>query len=130
MLDFYADFENDCIIHPTDYIDRYTRDLPKPSLIYLGRKRHWRTIDKTTVTFLISRRILLKYWDIYMKLVDFNKKNISGENQTINLIYKKEKCFSPIPSLAAHFSPSPEMPRFVNWELIFVKIRNKIMSSK
>lgn len=123
MINFYQNFGKECIIHPTDYVDRYLRDKPYPSLVYLGGDRHWRTILHTTCTFMINRRILEKYWNVYLKLAQINKGEAGGEDKTINKIYKKEICVSPIPSLAAHFSPEPEMPHFVDWEGLFNEIK-------
>jgi hypothetical protein len=122
MKRIYADLDGKCIIHPTDYIDRYLRDKPYLSLIYLGCDRHWRTIKHTTGTFMVSRNILLKYWKYYQAFADHNKGGeAGGEDVTINKIYQKELCLSPMPSLAAHFSPLPEMPRFVDWERLFLQ---------
>ncbi len=127
MLTFYRGFHQDCIIHPTDYIDRYLRDKPYDSLIYLGSDRHWRTIKHTTGTFMISQRVLKKYWKLYMAFAQSNKKVSGGhEDETINKIYQKEICLSPIPSLAAHFSPFPEMPHFVDWKSLYLKLKKGI----
>jgi hypothetical protein len=120
MKDFYTGFGRDCLLHPSDYIDRYLRDKPYSSLIYLGRDRHWRTIRHTTGTFMLSGKMLRKYWKHYQDFARYNKKgDAGGENLTINRVYAKEVCLSPMPSLAAHFSPQPEMPRFIDWELMF-----------
>lgn len=127
MINFYNHFTKDCIIHPTDYIDRYNRDSPSPSLIYLGPSCHWRTIQHTTGTFLISQKILQKYWKKYIAFAKINKTNTSGgEDKTINKIYKKETCVSPIPSLAAHFSPHPDMPKFIDWKNLYQQMKEQI----
>ncbi len=129
MKDFYANLGHEGIIFPCDYIDRYLRDKPAPSLIYLGRDRHWRTIRHTTGTFMVSRNILLKYWKHYQAFADHNKRGeAGGEDVTINKIYQKEPCFSPMPSLSAHFSPHPEMPRFVDWEILFRQYNKERLS--
>ncbi len=126
MLEFYEEFSHDCIIHPTDYLDRYTRDDLYPSLFFLGKDRHWRTIRHTTGTLLLSQRILQIYWDRYLGFAEYNKKTNGGEALTINRVYEKEICVSPIPSLAAHFSSEPPMPPFQDWEKLFLGISNKL----
>jgi hypothetical protein len=130
MLSFYNTYlkENnrDCIIHPSDYIDRYTRDKPYPSLIFLGEDRHWRTIRHTTGTFMISRRVLVSYWKTYLTFADYNKRKKGGEKKTVNKIYRREVCVSPIPSLTAHVSPNPPLPPYVDWETLFNHIKSEI----
>lgn len=127
MLDFYERFNGDCIIHPTDYIDRYVRDKPYPSFIFLGADRHWRTIKHTTGTFMMSGAHIKKYWKNLQRFADWNKEgDAGGEDKTINRIYQKEVCVSPMPSLAAHFSPEPAMPHFVDWEMLFNSINNEL----
>jgi hypothetical protein len=123
MLDFYWSNPGDRIIHPTDYMDRYTR-TNEPYLydIFLSGYRHWRTIRHTTVTFMISDRVLDIYWDNYMALAEGYRTGKGSEDDSINLIYEEETCVSPIPSLAAHFSPSPAMPPFINWRKFFRRL--------
>jgi len=130
MLKFYEEFSHDCIIHPTDYTDRYIRDDPYPSLLFLGKDRHWRTIRHTTGTLLLSQRILQIYWDLYIGFAEYNKKTNGGEDLTINRIYESELCVSPIPSLAAHFNYAPPMPPFQDWEKLFIQISHKIKLRK
>lgn len=125
MLEFHDHFGYDCIIHPTDYTDRYTRP-PYESLIFLGKDRHWRTIRHTTGTFMVSRRILEAHWGQYMKFSAYNKKGYGGEDDSINKIYKKEICVSPIPSLAAHISPEPALPPYVDWAALHQSLIVKI----
>jgi hypothetical protein len=92
---------NPVIIHPVDYIDRYTKKYP--SYICLGRSRHWRTIQHTTGTFLITKEILLDQWNNYMEFTELGLKPGVSEDTSINKIYKKYNCFSPMPTLAEHY---------------------------
>ena len=39
--------------------------------IFIGHKRHWRTTKETLITFLTSKKMILKYWD------DFKSMSIS-----------------------------------------------------
>ncbi|MFT7641177.1 MAG: glycosyltransferase involved in cell wall biosynthesis [Pirellulaceae bacterium] len=126
MLGFYNNFDGDCIVFPTDYIDRYLNGALYQSYIHLGEDRHWRTIRHTTGTFMISGVHIKKYWKLLNKFAAFNKSSSGGENQTINKIYTKETCVSPIPSLAAHFSPEPAMSPFNDWEALFLSMKKKL----
>ena len=62
---------------------------------------HWRKVDETLCTFLTSKQIIEKYWDKYLSMC---KKEHSPFEKPLHEIYKKEYCFSPIPSLAVHFT--------------------------
>ena len=131
MIDCHKRYK--AIIFPVDYFERYSgRDVSDvyPSSIYLGAYNYWRTIYHTTFTFMIENRILEKYWDTYIALARANMNAIGagGEDDTINKIYKKELCLSPLPSLAAHVSPTPPLPPFIDWEGVFE--RNKMEAIK
>ena len=88
------------VIHPVDYIDRYIQ--PYPCYVALGMDRHWRSIRHTTGTFLITREILVDQWPLYMAFTNIGRPGIS-EDTTINKVYDKYLCLSPIPTLAEHF---------------------------
>jgi len=127
IVEFYEDCPYDCVIHPTDYTDRYTRDKPYPSFIFLGKDRHWRTIKHTTGTFMVTQRILYQHWKTFLAFAKYNKQSRGGgEDETINRIFAKEMGVSPIPSLAAHYSLFPDMPPFQDWEGLFEKIKTKV----
>ena len=89
------------VIHPVDYVDRYTNMYP--SHITLGRSRHWRTIKHTTGTFLITKEILLDQWDHYMEFTKLGLVQGVSEDTSVNKVYEKYHCFSPIPTLAEHY---------------------------
>lgn len=94
-------FNKDVCIHPVDYPDRYTNLYP--SWIVLGEKRHWRTIQHTTGTFLINHKILIDQWDKYWAFAKIGKEPGVTEDTTINAVYKTYPCLSPIPTLAEHY---------------------------
>ena len=125
MLDFYQ--KQKTIIHPVDDFDRYQELYP--SFIFLGTYNYWRTVKHTTFTLMISRRILETYWNLYVELAKRNMDSIGsgGEDDTINKIYERETCASPIPSLAAHISPTPPLPPFVNWQTVFDKNKTEAL---
>ena len=95
-------FAKDVCVHPVDYPDRYTRQI-YPSYVMLGRKRHWRTIKETTGTFMITKAILAEQWNNYMAFADIGIKPGVNEGNTINVVYEKYPCLSPLPTLAEHY---------------------------
>jgi len=130
MVDCHEQYK--AIVFPVDYFERYVgRDKEDmyPSFIYLGEYNYWRTIYHTTFTFMIEKRVLDKYWGIYIELAraNMNAVGAGGEDDTINKIYKKETCLSPLPSLAAHISPTPPLPPFVDWKTVFEKNKNEAL---
>ena len=104
-LRFRSKTQNEVVIHPVDYPDRYDdRHSPiYPAYILLGKERHWRTITHTTCTFGINKRILVEHWDKYEAMTKYGTDPSINEDTTINLVYKQYPCFSPIPSLAHHY---------------------------
>ena len=61
--------------------------------------RHWRTVNETLITFLTSKKMIIKYLDKF-KLM--GSKRHHPMELILHKIYEKEYCFSPIPSLAMH----------------------------
>ena len=55
----------DIFMCPTDYPYLYMDNVKTNVLI--GNKRHWRTVDKTLCTFMITKNLLDKYWDNFYK---------------------------------------------------------------
>ncbi len=111
--------KKELILCPTDYPYLYTKS--DSTNIFLGNKKHWRTVDETLCTFLTSRLIVNKYWD---KLEKWCKFEHYPFEKPLHKIYKKEYCLSPIPSLAIHctninsiFGLSPNL----NWKKMWDK---------
>jgi glycosyltransferase involved in cell wall biosynthesis len=105
MVDSYTKIKSDLKIepclHPTDYPDRY-RKLD-PSYITLGSDRHYRSIKYTTCTFMYDSSVFREFEKQLKVFCDYGKKPGITENNSINLVYEKYMCFSPIPSLAEHY---------------------------
>jgi len=91
--------KKELILCPTDYPYLYTQ--ANDSKIFLGNKKHWRTIKESLCTFLTSKIIIDKYWD---KLDKWSKFEHYPFEKPLHEIYEKEYCLSPIPSLATHFT--------------------------
>ena len=87
------------ILCPSDYPYLYTKI--DTTNVFLGAKKHWRKIDETLCTFLTSKKIVEKYWEKFVSMCQFE--HYPFEKQ-LHEIYKLESCFSPIPSLAIHFT--------------------------
>ena len=85
------------ILCPADY--PYLYNEINNSNIFLGEKRHWRSIKETLCTFLTSKDIVIKYWD---SLTSMCKLEHYPFEKPLHNIYEKELCLSPIPSLAIH----------------------------
>ena len=84
---------------PSDYPFFYTNN--DKTNILIGNKRHWRTINSTLCTFMISKNLLINYWENLVKTCE--NRNDPFEKY-INEIYKKEICISPLKSLSVHFT--------------------------
>jgi hypothetical protein len=105
MVSSYHKIKNELNIepclHPVDYPDRYK--LIYPSLIALGSDRHYRTIKHTTCTFMYDASIFREFEKELKVFCDYGLKPGINENNSVNLVYNKYFCFSPIPSLAEHY---------------------------
>ena len=82
---------------PADYPYLYSNiDNTK---LFFGNMRHWRSVNETLLTFLTSKKMLIKYLD---DLKEIGKKRHHPMELKLHEIYKKEYCLSPVPSLAMH----------------------------
>ena len=91
--------KKELIICPTDYPFLYSQS--EGTRIFLGDKKHWRQVDQTLCTFLTSKEIIERYWDLITSMCKFEHYPFE---KPLHNIYKKELCISPIPSLALHFT--------------------------
>ena len=91
--------DNELFLCPADY--PYLYNEPTQTNILIGNKQHWRRVDQTLCTFLTSNKMIMKYYD---KLVSMCETEHYPFEKPLHEIYKKEYCFSPIPSLAVHFT--------------------------
>ena len=94
-----SQFNDEVILCPTDYPYLYVET--KDTKNFIGFKKHWRLIDQTLCTYLISKKTLDKYWshyeDMFLNIYDPYEK-------PLHELYKKINCFSPMPSLALHLT--------------------------
>ena len=91
--------KKDIIMCPADYPYLYMND--EKANILIGSNRHWRTINKTLCTFMLSKNLLDKYWEnFYKTCLDRH----DPFEKYINEIYKNEVCISPVKSLSLHLT--------------------------
>jgi len=130
MLDFYhlSSYmlqNNEIVIYPLDGNDRYKPQYLKPSFIVPGERRYWRTIDSTTGTFLLSKNLFLKYFEIFNQFADYGVNPMIHEETTINTIWRQPgiSCFSPIPTLVYHLQLIEHLPLYTNYKILWDSIK-------
>ena len=92
-----SQINNELFLCPADYPYLYSNI--DNSKIFFGHNRHWRTTKETLITFLTSKKMILKYWE------DLNLMSTLRHHpmeKKLHDIYEKEYCLSPMPSLAMH----------------------------
>ena len=89
--------KQELVLCPTDYPYLYSKI--ENAKIFLGNKSHWRSIKETLCTFLMSKEMVIKYWDELTSTCKFEHYPFE---KPFHKIYDKEYCLSPIPSLAIH----------------------------
>ena len=94
---FYTVFNDDLVLLPADYPYLYTKD--ENTRIYLGEKHHWRLVYESLVTFMTSKQLIEKNFNL---LETMGIEWIDPWEKPLHQIYKTNPCLSPIPSLAFH----------------------------
>ena len=108
---------NELFVCPADYPYLYM-DNKKTNLL-IGSKRHWRTVSKTLCTFLVSHKLIEKYWEnFYNNCLDRH----DPFEKYLNKVYEKELCVSPIKSLSIHMTnvnSSYGLSPFINYKSLW-----------
>ena len=102
---------------PADY--PYLYSSIDDSKIFFGNMRHWRSVNETLITFLTSKKMIIKYLT-ELKLMSTVRHH--PMELKLHEIYKKEYCISPIPSLAMHatnINSTYGLPPNFNWKKIW-----------
>ena len=94
---FASQLNSEVFLCPTDYPYLY-RDVENTNVL-IGNQSHWRRINQTLCTFLTSKIMIDKYYKSITQMCKFEHYPFE---KPLHDIYKKEFCFSPIPSLAIH----------------------------
>ncbi len=112
-----SQYKDDLILCPTDYPYLYSK--ADQTQIFLGNKYHWRKVNETLCTFLTSRKVVERNWELFKSMCELEHYPFE---KPLHKIYEKELCLSPIPSLAIHctnvnsiFGLSPN----VDWKKIW-----------
>ena len=92
-----SQLNREIFICPADYPYLYSNI--EDTKIFVGHKRHWRIVNETLITFLTSKKMIIKHWD---NLKDMATIRHHPMEKKLHDIYEKEYCLSPIPSLAMH----------------------------
>ena len=115
---FSTIFEDEIFIVPVDYPYLYQKN--NSTSILMGQKYHWRSVKESLLTFLTSKKMINKYFDDLIKMGEIEHEPYET---ILHNIYDKEKCFSPVPSLALHctnvnsiFGLSPTLNFKKMWE--------------
>ena len=114
--------KKELIICPSDYPFLYNK--VEKTQIYLGNKRHWRTTEETLLTFMISKKLIEKYWGSFESMCQFEN---SPFEKPLHKMYQHELCLSPIPSLAMHCTNINSvfgLPPNFNWKKIWEENKN------
>ena len=110
------------IMCPADYPYLYTK--LENTRIFLGFKKHWRMVDESLCTFLTSKIILLKYWDKFISMCEYEHYPFE---KPLHDIYKSEYCISPLPSIAMHCTNINSvygLPPTLDWKEIWEENKN------
>ena len=102
---------------PADY--PYLYSSIDDSKIFFGNMRHWRSVNETLITFLTSKKMIIKHL-AELKLMSTVRHH--PMELKLHEIYKKEYCISPIPSLAMHatnINSTYGLPPNFNWKEIW-----------
>ena len=94
---FASQLNTEVFLCPTDYPYLY-RDVENTNVL-IGNQSHWRRINQTLCTFLTSKIMIDRYHKSITQMCKFEHYPFE---KPLHDIYKKEFCFSPIPSLAIH----------------------------
>ena len=112
-----SQLEKDIFLCPADYPYLYSQlDNTK---LFFGNMRHWRTVNETLITFLTSKKMIMKYLSEFKTMA--SKRHHPMELK-LHEIYEKEYCLSPIPALAMHttnINTVYGLPPNFNWEKVW-----------
>ena len=114
---FSSIFENEIFLVPADYPYLYTKNIS--TKIFFGHQKHWRLIDESLATFMTSKEVVLNNLE---KLLSMGKRWGDPWEEPLHEIYKKNPCFSPIPSLSVHcanINSSYGLPPNLDWKKIW-----------
>ena len=116
---FSSQLDEEVILCPVDYPYLYIETQETRN--FIGFQKHWRKIEQSLCTYLISKQTLNKYWSYYE---DMFLNNYDPYEKPLHELYKKINCFSPMPSLGLHLTNVNSiygLSPLKNWEEIWDK---------
>ncbi len=94
---FSSILEEELFLLSTDYPYLYKKT--ENTNLVIGEKYHWRTVKESLLTFMTSKKMIIKH---YKKLIQMATFENNPFEKNLHQIYEKELCFSPVPSLSIH----------------------------
>ena len=94
-----SQLNEEIVLCPADYPYLYINSEFTNNLI--GHRKHWRNVNQSLCTYLISNKTLKKFWSYYE---DMFLNNYDPYEKPLHDLYEKIKCFSPMPSLSLHLT--------------------------
>tara|TARA_Y100000590_G_scaffold172592_1_gene197407 strand:- start:225 stop:1241 length:1017 start_codon:yes stop_codon:yes gene_type:complete len=119
---FSTIFAEDVFLLPADYPYLYNKN--EPTKIFLGNQKHWRLVEESLVTFLTSKKIIVKNFENLMQMAT---KWEDPWEKPLHSIYKKIPCLSPVPSLSMHCANINSvygLPPNLDWKKIWEENQN------
>ena len=114
-----SQLNSEIFLCPADYPYLY-KNIDEKTNIFIGNQRHWRTVKETLITFLTSKKMIVKYFNELKSMATLRHHPMEKK---LHDIYEKELCLSPIPSLAMHatninssYGIPPNFDWKKNWE--------------
>ena len=114
-----SQLNEEIVICPVDYPYLYIN--VDYTLNLIGFKKHWRQVNQSLCTYLISKKTLEKYWNYYE---DMFLNNYDPYEKPLHELYRKINCFSPMPSLGLHLTNVNSiygLSPLKNWKKIWQK---------
>jgi len=102
---------------PADYPYLYS-NIDDTKILF-GNKSHWRIVKESLITFMTSKKMIIKYLS---DLKAMGQLRHHPMEQKLHQIYEKEYCLSPIPSLAMHATNINSvygLPPNFDWEKVW-----------
>jgi len=94
-----SQINEEIVLCPSDYPYLYINTEHTKN--FIGFKKHWREVQQSLCTYLISKKTLEKYWKHYE---DMFLNNYDPYEKPLHELYKKINCLSPMPSLSLHLT--------------------------
>ena len=112
-----SQLDRELFLCPADYPYLYS-NIDDTKILF-GNKSHWRIVKESLITFMTSKKMIIKYLS---DLKTMGQLRHHPMEQKLHQIYEKEYCLSPIPSLAMHATNINSvygLPPNFDWEKVW-----------